>query len=719
MTLSLLLALALAGPAAAQTFSPRVSLSDATADAQGIAAVDVHLTGFTATDSITAWQFEILLPDGVAFDSLGLTGTLTKRAQGSLEDNLVVENPGKQQVLYAAFASVNHLPADDSLLVRLHLRVDPGVADSLRFRRFVANRTQASVMAAGAIMGHTPAAFTGFDIRVRDAAGDSVILTIGYAESATESYDDGLDVLAPPEPPAGAFDARLRRSTDDYYRDIQPSGAKRTEWTIKSRTDALNYPITLAWNPDEIPFTGSVMLRDVVGGILVDLDMTTQTSLNLTDGTLESLLVVNEQTQKRPVRYLAGWNMVGLPLRIPHQAYQQIFSRGIANQLFGFRGAYNKHDTLAPGRGYWLRMSEEFLEEMEGEPIDSIDVDLQAGWNMIAGVSRSVSLSAISDPQSVLAEGSVFGFGGAYIAVDSLHPGFGYWIRAVSDGTIRIGGQVAAKSVSAKTAGAEAGSGAITGRSPEGFRSIRFEADRAAGSEGDSGNAGNAAREPSGDPLATLHFAPTDPTEASRIDPEAYALPPLPPAGVFDARLTSQTSLSAGDRVVIELQQADHPVVLRIGRDPSASARATGRSGVSGDRYSVIQRQGPIKIAEATVAADTPVAVDPRATRLDVALVEASQDDAEIPMAFTLEQNHPNPFNPTTQIGFSLPTRTHVRLDVYTLLGQRVASLVDAPLQAGRHQVTFDAGTLTSGVYVYRLQTADGQSASRRLVLLK
>jgi hypothetical protein len=89
-----------------------------------------------------------------------------------------------------------------------------------------------------------------------------------------------------------------------------------------------------------------------------------------------------------------------------------------------------------------------------------------------------------------------------------------------------------------------------------------------------------------------------------------------------------------------------------------------------------------------------------------------------IPAAFALGQNYPNPFNPTTTIAFDVPVESFVRIDVYTMLGQRVAGLLEGPISAGRHSVRFDATHLTSGLYVVRM-TAGEFSATRKISLIK
>jgi len=90
---------------------------------------------------------------------------------------------------------------------------------------------------------------------------------------------------------------------------------------------------------------------------------------------------------------------------------------------------------------------------------------------------------------------------------------------------------------------------------------------------------------------------------------------------------------------------------------------------------------------------------------------------------FILSQNYPNPFNPQTQFEFSLPHASHVKVEVFNVLGQRVTTLVDKRLPAGSYRVTWDGKDyvgqeVSSGVYLYRL-TADEFVQSRKMLLLK
>jgi hypothetical protein len=89
-----------------------------------------------------------------------------------------------------------------------------------------------------------------------------------------------------------------------------------------------------------------------------------------------------------------------------------------------------------------------------------------------------------------------------------------------------------------------------------------------------------------------------------------------------------------------------------------------------------------------------------------------------IPAEFELYQNAPNPFNPATDIGFSLPVASHVSLEIYNLLGQKVVTLVNGFHEAGYYSVTWDASREASGIYIYRI-TAGENTAQKKMVFLK
>ncbi len=112
-----------------------------------------------------------------------------------------------------------------------------------------------------------------------------------------------------------------------------------------------------------------------------------------------------------------------------------------------------------------------------------------------------------------------------------------------------------------------------------------------------------------------------------------------------------------------------------------------------------------------------------RADAIKIALCEGcatdlAEDRSLLPLTFALQQNYPNPFNPTTTFLYTLPHEEDVRLDVYNMAGQLVDVLVKQNQKEGMYTVQWDAGRLSSGVYMYRLQAGEFSSV-RKCILLK
>ena len=96
----------------------------------------------------------------------------------------------------------------------------------------------------------------------------------------------------------------------------------------------------------------------------------------------------------------------------------------------------------------------------------------------------------------------------------------------------------------------------------------------------------------------------------------------------------------------------------------------------------------------------------------------AAETATDLPTAYALHGNYPNPFNPVTTIRYDLPEQAVVRLEVFDVMGRRIAVLVDGSMRAGVHEVPFHAGTLSSGLYLFRLQANDF-TETRKMLLLK
>ena len=90
-----------------------------------------------------------------------------------------------------------------------------------------------------------------------------------------------------------------------------------------------------------------------------------------------------------------------------------------------------------------------------------------------------------------------------------------------------------------------------------------------------------------------------------------------------------------------------------------------------------------------------------------------------LPQTFQLSQNYPNPFNPSTVIRYQVSGMSRVTLKVYDILGREVTTLVNEEKPAGTYEVIFNASNLSSGVYFYRLETSNGFSRTKKMILLR
>jgi hypothetical protein len=101
-----------------------------------------------------------------------------------------------------------------------------------------------------------------------------------------------------------------------------------------------------------------------------------------------------------------------------------------------------------------------------------------------------------------------------------------------------------------------------------------------------------------------------------------------------------------------------------------------------------------------------------------VSVLTVVHEEAEVPRAFDLGQNFPNPFNPSTTFSFDIPVAAFVQVKVFDMLGREVAILASKETTPGRYSVVWDATGMATGVYVYRLH-ADGYVASRKMLLCR
>ncbi len=131
-----------------------------------------------------------------------------------------------------------------------------------------------------------------------------------------------------------------------------------------------------------------------------------------------------------------------------------------------------------------------------------------------------------------------------------------------------------------------------------------------------------------------------------------------------------------------------------------------------------------INISELIVAAEGGLPLPSNGEEYVFPVTVGVDDEAEIPTAFELKQNYPNPFNPTTTISYSVPVASTVEVGIFNLLGQEIRSLSNGDHQPGVYTAMWDGLNnrgvrVESGIYLYRMSSSAGFSATKKLVMLK
>ena len=369
--------------------------------------------------------------------------------------------------------------------------------------------------------------------------------------------------------------------------------------------------------------------------------------------------------------YSTGWNMVSLPTVFAHGDYADVFPASAANTLYSYpNNTYQSESVLSNGTGYWVYMDTAATVDFEGDAIASQEVSIVDGWNMIGSVSTAATFSDAGD---VTLPGTLYGYDGTYAEVSVIQPGMAYWVAASSDGVIEItaGTPSAASLASLSAVSVEAQNDLSQ------FHKLRFE---------------------NGTQHRDLYFGREIEGE---FHPLQMSLPPAPPAGSFDARISGGQWISEESKVRVDLQQTDVPLKLSV-------------FGV--EAYQIIFMSGNKVLDTAYLESGETTEIPPSADYLMAGPESAFAE--ELPQEFSLGQNYPNPFNPSTSIRFALPEAADVQLELYNVLGQRVAILLNESRDAGYHTVSFDAGNLSSGIYLYRM-TAGSFTQTKKLTLMK
>lgn len=277
------------------------------------------------------------------------------------------------------------------------------------------------------------------EIQVQDQAPNILTLTFGTAQDATAGYDIQYDQPAPPPPPSGAFDARLKVGGFSYFKAYQPTNSGTLEWQVEFAPASGQAPIQLSWNPDALPAEGSFRLVDPVGGQFVDVDMRATGEVTIEQSFINRLTLTHTLQEGVLQSYPSGWTLVSSPIAVEEAPggglAELMFPESLANTLYSYEGSYLAQEYLENGIGYWLNFSVPSEVSFNGYELIGQVVNLQPGWNLIGSVS---SEAVLIDNNNILVPGTLYEFSGSYQQVETLQPGRGYWINASGAGSVMI-----------------------------------------------------------------------------------------------------------------------------------------------------------------------------------------------------------------------------------------------------------------------------------------
>lgn len=183
----------------------------------------------------------------------------------------------------------------------------------------------------------------------------------------------------------------------------------------------------------------------------------------------------------------------------------------------------------------------------------------------------------------------------------------------------------------------------------------------------------------------------------TQVNLNKYELPPPPPAGAFDIRFGSGTSAEEiSTAKSIELSGVVYPIKIKVENMQIKFIDIFSEE--------IIKELQP---GEELIIQDN---------LLNKLIVQSIQFIK--PVSYALDQNFPNPFNPSTLIAFSLPEDVaNAKLTIYNALGERVAELVNEALTAGKYQYQWNAQSIATGMYIYELRTDNFVSVKKMLLL--
>lgn len=360
----------------------------------------------------------------------------------------------------------------------------------------------------------------------------------------------------------------------------------------------------------------------------------------------------------RAIGLAKNWNLVSVPLVCPDMNALALYP--LKNSpVYGYNNNYYQADVLSNGKGYWVKYPQVGTTNICGAVTGTTIIPVKAGWNLIGIYNNAIFIGGITTVPSGIIQTPYYEYNNGYVTAASLKVGKGYWVKSSASGQLNFNMLAKDEPLNLPVYDKE-------------WPQIIL-----------SDNAGNS---------STLYLK----KKISNLS--AFELPPPPPEEIFDVRFMSNSHVECMDngQKEILMNGVDYPVVLHsVGSDFIIRDKAT-----SGKLLNRV-----LKTNESITVTDE---------RIKVIAVNVQ----ELPKQYALMQNYPNPFNPETKITYSLPEKVFVTLTVYNQLGEKVATLAHQDMDAGTHSISWNAGSINSGIYFYEIKAGTFKSV-KKLMLLK
>ena len=369
-----------------------------------------------------------------------------------------------------------------------------------------------------------------------------------------------------------------------------------------------------------------------------------------------------------------SWNIISVPILPTNFDVNNLFP-AVTSGAFEYDPGlgYIERTSLVNGKGYWVRFNDVQSVGFMGTPISVDTIDVADGWNLIGSITDSVPVSSITTiPPGIIGSG-FFGYSTSYDMVNTIAPAKAFWVKTGA-GKLVLSSSPLAKNFTKSVTDYKHNWNKIIIRDVQGREQTLYLANKL----------------------------------ENGLTPSFFDMPPLPPEGMFDVRFASNRILEVcsndhSSTYPIKISSADYPLTVMWEIQPTLNSLSFDVGGEIIPLKSEGSRQ-----------------IEDKNTSLAITAIPMM----ELPQDFVLEQNHPNPFNPSTAFRYGLPTQSEVRLTIYDILGQKVQEVMHGIQDAGYHEIEWSAN-VASGLYLYQLEatgvTEKGKSYTqmKKMVLLK